>query len=100
MTLCNWQICRQNHVLCGRTTFVPNQIRYQHSPYAHCSLDKGVPFTGGWGGVYGWLWITHAGEGVGVVQAERGGSWGNAAYEGGDAFRRQKDRPAPTSHKC
>ena len=28
MTLCNWQICHQTHVLCGRTTFVPNQIRY------------------------------------------------------------------------
>ena len=29
MTLCTWQICHQTHVLCGRTTFVPNQIRYQ-----------------------------------------------------------------------
>ena len=29
MTLCNWQICHQTHVLCGRITFVPNQIRYQ-----------------------------------------------------------------------
>ena len=29
MTLCNWQICHQTHVLCGRTTFVPHQIRYQ-----------------------------------------------------------------------
>ena len=31
MTLCSWQICHQTHVLCGRTTFVPNQIRYQIS---------------------------------------------------------------------
>ena len=29
MTLCDWQICHQAHVLCGRTTFVPNQIRYR-----------------------------------------------------------------------
>ena len=29
MTLCNWQICHQTHVLCGCTTFVANQIRYQ-----------------------------------------------------------------------
>ena len=29
MTLCSWQICHQTHVLCGRTTFVPNQMRYQ-----------------------------------------------------------------------
>ena len=26
MTLCNWQICHQTHVLCGCTTFVPNQF--------------------------------------------------------------------------
>ena len=29
MTLCNWQIRHQTHVLCGRTTFVPNQTRPQ-----------------------------------------------------------------------
>ena len=29
MSLCNWQICHQTQVSCGRTTFVPNQIRYQ-----------------------------------------------------------------------
>ena len=29
MTLCNWQIRHQTHVLCGRTTFAPNQIRSQ-----------------------------------------------------------------------
>ena len=29
MTLCNWQICHQTHVLCSRTTFVPNEMRYQ-----------------------------------------------------------------------
>ena len=29
MTLCNWQICHQTHVLCGRSTFVLNQMRYQ-----------------------------------------------------------------------
>ena len=29
MTLCNWQIRHQTHVSCGRTTFVPNQIRSQ-----------------------------------------------------------------------
>ena len=29
MTLCKWQICHQIHVLCGRTIFVPNQIRSQ-----------------------------------------------------------------------
>ena len=29
MTLCSWQICHQTHVLCGRTTFVPNQIKNQ-----------------------------------------------------------------------
>ena len=29
MTLRNWQICHQTHVVCGRTTFIPYQIRYQ-----------------------------------------------------------------------
>ena len=29
MTLCNWQIRHQTHVLCGRTTLVLNQIRSQ-----------------------------------------------------------------------
>ena len=29
MTVCNWQICHPTHDLCGCTTFVPNQIRYQ-----------------------------------------------------------------------
>ena len=29
MTLCSWQIRHQTHVLCGCTTFVPNQIRDQ-----------------------------------------------------------------------
>ena len=29
MTLCSWQICHQTHVLCGCTTFVPNEIGYQ-----------------------------------------------------------------------
>ena len=29
MTLCNWQIRHQTHVLCGCTTLVPNQIRPQ-----------------------------------------------------------------------
>ena len=28
MTPSSWQMCHQTHVLCGRTTFVPNQIRY------------------------------------------------------------------------
>ena len=29
MALCNWRICHQTHVLCGRTTFVPHQTRSQ-----------------------------------------------------------------------
>ena len=29
MTLGDWQICHQTHVLCGHTTFVLNQIRFQ-----------------------------------------------------------------------
>ena len=29
LTLCNWRMCHQTQVLCGRTTFVPNQITYQ-----------------------------------------------------------------------
>ena len=42
---------RQTHVLCGRTTFRA-QLNYVHNyygPYAHCSLDKGVAYTGGRG---------------------------------------------------
>ena len=31
-TLFSWQIHHQTHILCGRTTFVPNQIRYQINP--------------------------------------------------------------------
>ena len=31
MTPCGWQICHQTHVLCGCTTFVPNQITSQIS---------------------------------------------------------------------
>ena len=53
MTLCSWQIYHQTHVLCARTTFVPNQIRYQintvPTPATCCSLDKGVADTGGGG---------------------------------------------------
>ena len=29
MTRCNWQVRHQTHVLCGGTTFVLNQMRYQ-----------------------------------------------------------------------
>ena len=37
MALCHWQICHQTHVLCGHTTFIPNQ-----GPYAYCSLGRSV----------------------------------------------------------
>ena len=44
ITLCSWQICHQTHVLCGCTTFAPNQIRYQINTVC---LDKGVAYTKG-----------------------------------------------------
>ena len=45
MTLRNWQIRHQTHVLCGRTTFVPNY----YGPYAYYCLDKGVASSRGGG---------------------------------------------------
>ena len=47
MTLCNWQIRHQTHVLCGCTTFgtESNQVPNEYGPYARCGLDKGVAYT-------------------------------------------------------
>ena len=62
-TVCNWQMWRQTHVLCGRTTF-RTQLNYVHnyySPYTYCSLDEGVAYTRGEGGGLGRspaLWAT------------------------------------------
>ena len=46
MTLCSWQTCHQTHVLCGRTTFVANQIRYQINTVATpvVAWTKGVAY--------------------------------------------------------
>ena len=55
MTLYNWQICHQTHVLCGCTTFVPDQIRYQITfpPHVHPPpRDGGSPPGGGGGELY------------------------------------------------
>ena len=37
--LCDWKIRHQTHVLCGRTTFVPNQIRYQTYTVPTCGAQ-------------------------------------------------------------
>ena len=47
MTPCNWQICHQTHVLCGCTTFVPNQMIYQINTVPTPAVDKGVAITQG-----------------------------------------------------
>ena len=54
MTLCNWRIRPQTHVLSGRTAFGTDfsQVPNQYGPYAYCSLDKGAPKTKGGGGTY------------------------------------------------
>ena len=48
MTLCNWQMCHQTPVLCGRTAFEPNQIRHQR----HQKLGQGHSFYRGGGGTF------------------------------------------------
>ena len=44
MTPCHWQICHQNHVFCGCTTFRTelNEVWNEYGPHARCSLDKAV----------------------------------------------------------
>ena len=64
MTPCNWQICHQNHILCGCTTFrtESNWVRNSYGPDARCrqgcSLDKG----GGGGGFPGGQQVESSGK--------------------------------------
>ena len=65
MTLCNWHIHHQTHVLCGCTTFGTK------SNYSYCSLDKGVARTKGWGTRFGSKEIPHQARKLDTVHTLR-----------------------------
>ena len=74
MALCNWRICHQTHVFCGRTTFVPNQIRYQMNtvPMPAAAWTRVWLLQGGGGGT-----CVLAGEGGDRCCRPRRGDWGS-----------------------
>ena len=49
MTICNWKIYHQTHVLCCYTTFgtESNYVPNWYGPYGRCSVDKAVAYTMG-----------------------------------------------------